>query len=378
VREYLLCLFTAAAVTYLATPAVRRFAIRFGAIAPVRDRDVHTRPTPRLGGLAIVAGLLAALLIASRLPLMQTVFDRDTGTATALVAAMLVLTVVGIIDDRWGLDALTKASGQVLAAGVLAYGGISLAWLPIGGVFVLDPFASVALTVVAVLVTVNAMNFIDGLDGLAAGVAVISASAFFVYSYLLSVVEGFDRATLSTLVSAALVGACLGFLPHNFFRARVFMGDTGSMVIGLMLATSSITLSGRVDPNAVTGVTVLPALLPLVLPFAILAVPLFDLVAAIVRRTWAGRSPFHPDKGHLHHRILELGHSTTRAVLLIYGWAAALAGVTVAMAFVPIRVALAAGAVLLAVLWGASRRPVHRARRAAVRTGPAAPEGGPP
>lgn len=376
-REYLLCLFTAAAVTYLATPAVRRFAIRFGAIAPVRDRDVHTRPTPRLGGLAIVLGLLAALLIASRLPLMQTVFDRETGTATALIGGIAVLTVVGIIDDRWGLDALTKASGQVLAAGVLAYGGISLAWLPIGGVFVLDPFFSVALTVFVVVITVNAINFIDGLDGLAAGIAAISASAFFVYSYLLSVVEGFERATLSTLVSAALVGACLGFLPHNFFRARIFMGDTGSMVIGLILATSSITLSGRVDPNAVTGVTVLPALLPLVLPIAILAVPLFDLVAAVLRRTWAGRSPFHPDKGHLHHRILELGHSTTRAVLLMYAWAAVLAGTTVAMAFVPIGVALAVGAVLLAVLWGASRAPARRARAAALLQGGASQEGAP-
>jgi UDP-GlcNAc:undecaprenyl-phosphate GlcNAc-1-phosphate transferase len=377
VREYLLCLFTAAAVTYFATPAVRRFAIRFGAIAPVRDRDVHTRPTPRLGGLAIVLGLLAALLIASRLPLMQTVFDRETGTATALIGGIAVLTVVGIIDDRWGLDALTKASGQVLAAGVLAYGGISLAWLPIGGVFVLDPFFSVALTVFVVVITVNAINFIDGLDGLAAGIATISASAFFVYSYLLSVVEGFERATLSTLVSAALVGACLGFLPHNFFRARIFMGDTGSMVIGLILATSSITLSGRVDPNAVTGVTVLPALLPLVLPIAILAVPLFDLVAAVLRRTWAGRSPFHPDKGHLHHRILELGHSTTRAVLLMYAWAAVLAGTTVAMAFVPIGVALAVGAVLLAVLWGASRAPARRARAAAMLPGGASQEGAP-
>jgi UDP-GlcNAc:undecaprenyl-phosphate GlcNAc-1-phosphate transferase len=173
------------------------------------------------------------------------------------------------------------------------------------------------------------------------------------------------------------VGACLGFLPHNFFRARIFMGDTGSMVIGLILATSSITLSGRVDPNAVTGVTVLPALLPLVLPIAILAVPLFDLVAAVLRRTWAGRSPFHPDKGHLHHRILELGHSTTRAVLLMYAWAAVLAGTTVAMAFVPIGVALAVGAVLLAVLWGASRAPARRARAAAMLPGGASQEGAP-
>lgn len=362
-REYLLCLFAAAAIAYLTTPAVRRFAIRFGAMAEVRDRDVHSKPTPRLGGLAIYAGLLSALVFASQLPLMQTVFDSETGTATALLAGMGVLVAVGIVDDRWGLDAPTKFAGQVLAAGIMAYGGISVAWLPIGGVFVLDPLTSVLVTVAIVVVTVNAINFVDGLDGLAAGIAAISASAFFAYSYLLSVVEGFERATLSTLVSAALVGACLGFLPHNFYRARLFMGDTGSMLLGLILATCTITLLGRVDPNAVAGVTVLPALLPLVLPFAVLAIPILDLVAAVVRRTIAGRSPFHPDKGHLHHRILELGHSTTRAVLLMYGWAATIAGTVVAMAFVPIGWALTIGAAMLAGLVFALLAPVGATSR---------------
>jgi UDP-GlcNAc:undecaprenyl-phosphate GlcNAc-1-phosphate transferase len=357
VREYLLCLFTAAAITYLATPAIRRLAIRFGAVAAVRERDVHSSPTPRLGGLGIFLGLLASLVFASQLPLMQTVFDRSTGTAWALLASMFVIVGVGIVDDRWGLDAPTKFAGQVLAAGILAYGGISVAWLPIGGVFVLDPLTSVLVTVLIVVITVNAINFVDGLDGLAAGIAAISASAFFAYSYLLSVVEGFERATLSTLVSAALVGACVGFLPHNFYRARLFMGDTGSMLIGLLLATSTITLLGRIDPNALAGVTVLPALLPLVLPIAVLAVPIVDLVAAVVRRTMAGRSPFHPDKGHLHHRILELGHSQTRAVLLMYGWAATLAGTVVAMAFIPIPWALAIGAVMLTGLVIALLRP---------------------
>ena len=363
-REYLLCLLAAAAITYVLTPASRRFAIRIGAIAPVRDRDVHSTPTPRLGGLAILGGILAAFLLASQLPLMQVVFDQETGTATSLIAGMLVLVAVGVVDDRWGLDAATKLAGQVLAAGLLAYGGISLSWLPVGGVFVLDPITSVVLTVFIVVLTINAINFVDGLDGLAAGIAGISAMAFFAYSYLLSVVEGFERATLSTLVSASLVGACIGFLPHNFYRARLFMGDTGSMLIGLLLATSTITLSGRVDPNALVGVAVLPALLPLVLPFAVLAIPIVDLLLAVVRRTWAGRSPFHPDKGHLHHRILNIGHSTTRAVLLLYGWAATLAGTVVAMAFVPIGWALVAGAVMLTALVVAVRAP-KRGRRIA-------------
>ena len=203
-REYLLCAFAAATVTYLATAAVRRFAIRFGAIAAVRERDVHTLPTPRMGGLAIFFGIVVALVFASQLPLMQTVFQGPTQTAGWLFASMIVLVAVGMVDDRWGLDAVTKFAGQVLAAGILAFGGISVAWLPIGGVFVLDPWTSVLVTVFIVVLTVNSMNFVDGLDGLAAGIAAISASAFFAYSYLLSVVEGFDRATLSTLVSAAL------------------------------------------------------------------------------------------------------------------------------------------------------------------------------
>jgi len=128
VREYLLCLLAAAAVTHLSTPAARRFAIRFGAIAAVRDRDVHATPTPRMGGAAMYLGVLAALAMASQLPLMQTVFDRETGTATALIAGMTVLVAVGVVDDRWGLDAPTKFVGQILAAGILAYGGVSVAW----------------------------------------------------------------------------------------------------------------------------------------------------------------------------------------------------------------------------------------------------------
>lgn len=304
----------------------------------------------------MLGGLLVALLVASQLPRMHQVFAKGPGTVLALIAGMLILVAVGMIDDRYGLDALTKFAGQVLAGGVIAYGGISLSWLPIGGgVFVLDPLSSVLVTVFVVVVTVNAINFVDGLDGLAAGIAAIAAAGFFAYSYLLSVGFGFERATLSTLVSAALVGACLGFLPHNFYRARVFMGDTGSMLLGLMLATSTITLVGRVDPNAVGSVTFLPLLLPLLIPIAVLAIPMLDLALAVVRRTWAGRSPFSPDKQHLHHRILEMGHSQRRAVLLIYGWTLTVAGTTVALAFLPIPVALGGGAVILVIVVAALR-----------------------
>ena len=356
-REYLLCLLAAAAVTYLLTPPVRSLALRFGFMAEVRDRDVHDEPTPRLGGLAMVGGILAGLLLASKLPMMRAVFEGGGNTAIALLSGVAIIMVLGIVDDKWGLDAPTKLAGQVLAAGVMAFQGIAIIWLPIGGTFVLDPITSVLFTVIIVLVSINAINFVDGLDGLAAGIVAVAAGAFFAYSYLLSVELGFERATLATLVSVLLVGVCLGFLPNNFFPARIFMGDTGSMTLGLLLAAGTITLSGQVDPSAVAGGTLFPALLPVLLPIAVMAVPLMDLLLAVIRRTRAGRNPFAPDKQHLHHRLLEMGHSQVRAVLLMYAWTALIAGTAVAVAFVPL--AWAAGGFLLGLglLIYAVRRP---------------------
>jgi UDP-GlcNAc:undecaprenyl-phosphate/decaprenyl-phosphate GlcNAc-1-phosphate transferase len=359
VREYLLSGLVAAAFTFLVMPVVRVLALHSGAVARVRDRDVHDHAIPRWGGLGMFLGLLAGMVMASKLPMMRSVFEGG-GEALALVSGAAIIVLLGLADDRWELDAPTKMAGQVLAAGVMSLQGISILWLPIAGVLVLDPTTSVLLTVLIVLVSVNAINFIDGLDGLAAGITAVSAAAFFAYAYLLSVQYGVERATLSALVSALLVGMCVGFLPHNAFPARLFMGDTGSMLIGYLMAASLITLTGKVDPNALAGTTLLPALLPIVVPLAVLAVPLIDLMLAVVRRTRAGRSPFAPDKQHLHHRLLEMGHSQRRAVLLLTGWAALIATTSVLLAFVPSRYALLAGAgtaVLLAggVLWPALR-----------------------
>ncbi len=355
-REYLLCLLAAAAVTYLTMPLARRIAIAGGFIAPVRDRDVHAEPTPRLGGLAMLAGLLAGLLLASKLPMMGAVFEGGS-TPLALLSGVAVIVALGIVDDKWGLDAPTKLAGQVLAAGLMAFQGIAIIWLPIGGTFVLDPIMSVLFTVLIVLISINAINFIDGLDGLAAGIVAVAAGAFFAYAYLLSVEQGLERATLATLVSVLLVGMCVGFLPHNVFPARIFMGDTGSMMLGLLLAASTITLSGQIDPSSVAGGALLPTLLPILLPIAVMAVPLVDLGLAVVRRTRAGRNPFAPDKQHLHHRLMEMGHSQRRAVLIMYAWTALVAGAAVAAAFVPLGYALAGfvvGTVLLVVV---VRRP---------------------
>ena len=334
-REYMLCLFAAAAVTYFLTPPVRALAFRWGIIAPVRDRDVHETPTPRLGGLAMAGGLLAGFLLASKLPMMSAVFDGST-TIVALLSGAAIIVILGVIDDKWGLDAPTKLAGQVLAAGVMAFQGVAIIWLPIGGTFVLDPLTSVLLTVIVVVVSINAINFVDGLDGLAAGIVAVAAGAFFVYAYVLSVELGLERATLATLVSVVLVGMGLGFLPNNLFPARIFMGDTGSMLLGLLLAAATITLSGQVDPSALSSGVFLPTLLPLILPFAVMALPLIDLGLAVIRRTRAGRNPFAPDKQHLHHRLLEMGHSQRRAVSLMYAWTALIAGAALAVAFFPL------------------------------------------
>jgi UDP-GlcNAc:undecaprenyl-phosphate/decaprenyl-phosphate GlcNAc-1-phosphate transferase len=330
VREYLITLLIAAAVTYLATPIARRLAVRAGAVTRVRDRDVHTIPTPRLGGAAMFLGMAAALLVASRLPTLQTVNQRFSEPRALLLGGGMVF-LIGAIDDRFGLDAVTKLAGQILAAAVMVLQGVQLLWLPIPhyGTLVLGQDWSVILTVTFIVVVINAVNFIDGLDGLAAGVVGIAALAFFALSYNLSVQSHLDRALPPMLIAVLVAGICLGFLPHNFHPARVFMGDSGSMLIGLLLAAATVSLTGQVAPT--DQYQQYGTFLPLLLPFAVLFVPFADLLLAVVRRTRAGRAPWSPDKQHLHHRLLELGHSQRRAVLIMYFWSALLGAGVVAL-----------------------------------------------
>jgi UDP-GlcNAc:undecaprenyl-phosphate/decaprenyl-phosphate GlcNAc-1-phosphate transferase len=335
VREYLLTILTAAVVTHLLTPAVLRFAVYFGAMTEVRDRDVHAIPTPRLGGLAMFGGMVAALVVAARLPEMKKIFlQSDTGKALLLAGGLIVL--IGMADDRWEVDALTKFAGQVAAAGLLIMNGVQLLWLPTpsGEVLSLPPAYGVPLTVFIVVATINAVNFVDGLDGLAAGVVGIAAAATFSYAYLLSVDKGLNRLTGAALITAILMGMCAGFLTHNFNPARIFMGDTGSMLIGLLLSASTIMLTGQFDTAVVGSYNLFPVFVPLLLVPAVVAVPFIDMSLAVWRRTNQGRSPFAPDKLHLHHRLLELGHSHRRAVLIMYFWVGLLASSVVGLSFV--------------------------------------------
>jgi UDP-GlcNAc:undecaprenyl-phosphate GlcNAc-1-phosphate transferase len=365
--EYGLVFAIAAAVTFVLTPVARVVALRWGAMAQPRDRDVHAIPTPRLGGIAMYGGVAAALLVAHLMPTLQLTYARGSETTAVLVAGGFIC-LLGVVDDRWQVDALTKLAGQVFAAGVMVLLGVQLLsfYVPFGGVGTLT-FSrndSVPLTLLFCLVSINAINFIDGLDGLAAGVAGIAALAFFAYSYHLARAGYVEVAFAPTLLSAVLAGACLGFLPHNFAPARIFMGDSGSMLVGLMLAASAITATTGADPQGF-GNTLgqLPLFLPL-LPLVVLAIPLVDLLLAVVRRVKAGRSPFAPDKMHLHHRLLEIGHSHRRAVLIIYFWSALLAGGGVAMSMSdgPLPV-LAAVGILAAVALLLSSVPRLRALR---------------
>ncbi|MFJ4790454.1 MraY family glycosyltransferase [Streptomyces sp. NPDC088794] len=332
-REYLLTLCITAAVTYLLTGPVRKFAIVAGAMPQIRARDVHREPTPRLGGIAMFFGLCAGLLVADHLTNLSEVFDKSN-EPRALLSGAAVIWLIGVLDDKFEIDALIKLGGQMIAAGVMVMQGLTILWLPIPkvGTVALTQWQGTLLTVALVVITINAVNFVDGLDGLASGMVCIAAAAFFMYSYRIWYSYGIEAAAPATLFAAVLMGMCLGFLPHNMHPARIFMGDSGSMLIGLVLAAGAISITGQVDPDSLFGGSerqavhqMVPVYIPLLLPLTIIAIPAADLVLAIVRRTWKGQSPFAADRGHLHHRLLEIGHSHSRAVLIMYFWSALIA-----------------------------------------------------
>ncbi|HRY26889.1 MAG TPA: MraY family glycosyltransferase [Geminicoccaceae bacterium] len=352
-REYLLICVVAMTITYLSTPLARAVAVIVKAVTPLRDRDVHRVPIPRLGGVALLLGFAAATLVARQLPFLKGVYSSGQMTGVLLGAAIICL--VGALDDIRELDWITKLAGQILAAGVMAYKGVVLLQVPFFGTSTVLPGPVLTLvTVLIVLVTVNAVNWIDGLDGLAAGIVAIASFAFFVYCYVVS--QSYNPPNVfstATFVTAATLGACLGFLPHNFNPARLFMGDSGALLLGLLLAAATISLTGNVDPNAVSGDATTAALLPIAAPLAVLSLPFVDMVVAILRRARAGQKPWQADGKHLHHKMLHIGHGHRAAVLILYLWAALVAFGTVAFAFFPPQqtlAALAAAACIAALL----------------------------
>jgi UDP-GlcNAc:undecaprenyl-phosphate/decaprenyl-phosphate GlcNAc-1-phosphate transferase len=335
VREYVLTLLVTAAVTYLLTPPVRRGAIKVGAIHAARDRDVHVVPIPLLGGIAMYGGVVAGLWVAGRLVPLGSVFIGSR-MASGLILAGGLIVIVGFVDDRWGMNPLSKLAGQVAAGAIIVWSGAELSWIPEPGrgTLILTSNQQIALTILVVVATINAVNFIDGLDGLAAGIICIAAVSFFLYYYTLTKVVHLSAEAGPALAAAVLAGACIGFLPHNFYPARIFMGDTGAMLLGLLLAYVPISSINSLDPSSLTNygfgtVNRFPEILPLLLPAAIMVIPYGDLLLAVVRRTRAGLSPFAPDRKHLHHRLLDIGHSQRSSVLIMYLWAALFSGTVV-------------------------------------------------
>ena len=352
--EYALVWCVAAAGVIMLTPLARLLAQRWGAIARPRERDVHAFAIPRLGGVAIYAGFGLAVLVAHALPTLRSTFTADNQIA-GVMAAGAVLLVLGMLDDRYELDSLTKLTGQVLASGVMViYGGVQFTalYLPFGpGVTTFGLDVGFPVTVLFTVVMINALNFIDGLDGLAAGVSAITALSFFAYAYHLADTGRTDVTSAPLLLSAALAGACVGFLVHNFAPARIFMGDSGSMFVGLVLSASAASAVAQSDPYSYgTAVGAFPLYVPLLTLVFVLALPFIDLLLAIVRRVSRGESPFKPDKQHLHHRLLQRGHSHRRAVLMLYFWSALLAvgGVSLSITQRPLLVGVVVG--ILAVL----------------------------
>ncbi|NIH85091.1 glycosyltransferase family 4 protein [Amycolatopsis granulosa] len=330
IREYILVGLIAATLTFLLTGVIRRLAIRLGAIANPRARDVHVIPIPRMGGVGMYLGVVGGMAMAHQLPVLRRAFDFSLDPVGVLIGGGVIV-LIGALDDRFEIDAWTKLAGQVMCAGILVIFGVqwNVFWVPWGGngdalgsVVTLDNNQGGLLMVLLVVVLVNALNFVDGLDGLAAGLGFIAAAATCAFSLGLLHSQGGDVGVYPpALIAATLAGACLGFLPHNFQPAKIFMGDSGSMMIGLMLAGATTSASGKISYTRFGGSDALALLSPLLVVVAVLFLPVLDLLMAVVRRTRRGESPFAADKMHLHHRLLEIGHSQRRAVLLIYLWA---------------------------------------------------------
>ncbi|QWL29928.1 MraY family glycosyltransferase [Rathayibacter toxicus] len=316
---------TVALVTCALSWVIWRLSVKYRLYPQIRARDMHTRPTPRLGGIAMFLGVVLGFGISSQLTLFRNVF-ANPGPILAILGASLLIVLIGVVDDIWDLDWTTKLAGQLIAAGLIAWKGVQIVSLPIGGLTVGSPWMSLIITVLTIVLVTNALNFIDGLDGLVAGVGLLANGVFFLYSYLLvQQTSPTNYFNLASLIAAVLIGACAGFLPINWHPAKMFMGDGGALLIGMLMATSAIAVTGQIDPAQLAAKQLFPAFIPIILPFAILVVPLMDFGLAVVRRLRAGKSPFSADRKHLHHRLLDMGHSHLHAVLIFYAWTAVVA-----------------------------------------------------
>ncbi len=371
-RHYLLVALVTAGVTFAATPVARGLSLRLGWIDRPSDRKVHPKPTPTVGGAAIFVGVMSGLAISRVLPFFDGLYEATSELGAAVIAAMMIF-VVGVVDDTRGVSALGKLTAQILVAGVLVLLGVQLLWFyfPGQGILSLGPDLAVPLTVAWVVLIVNAVNLIDGLDGLAAGIVAIAAMAFF--AYMLRSPDGEIDPSVAALLSAIAAGGAIGFLPWNFHPARIFMGDSGALLLGMVLAVASISGVGRQEPAA--GDFPVWAI-PIAIPLFVLAVPLLDVALAVARRVRRRTSIGHADKEHIHHRLMEIGHSHRQSVLLMYLWSTLISGCALAVAYINGRAlvgAVVGGAIVLGVALPLALGRIGRHRRAAAARHPSGP-----
>lgn len=327
-KQYLFIVVFTAALTLMLSWGVWQLALRYKLYPGIRDRDVHKTPTPRLGGVAIFLAICAAIAVSAAQPYFDNLWAPPQ-TMWAILGAVALIAVVGVVDDIWDLDWMIKLGAQFLAAGIIAaVGGLQILSLPVGGLVVVSSWTSIIITMFAIVIVMNAVNFIDGLDGLVAGVCLIANGVFFAYAFMLTRDTGASSYfNLASFLAAVLIGACIGFLPMNWSPAKLFMGDSGALVIGLLMATSAVALTGQLEPAALDPEQLgrsqlLGAFIPIMLPIVVVLLPLLDFGLAVLRRMAAGKSPFSPDRKHLHHRMLDLGHRDRDAVLIFYAWTA--------------------------------------------------------
>jgi UDP-GlcNAc:undecaprenyl-phosphate GlcNAc-1-phosphate transferase len=319
---YIAVAVVAAAGTFALMFPIRRIALRAGFVAAPDERRIHARVTPYGGGVAMFLAFLVAILVASQLPQLQGVFEGSSEPLGLVLGAAVIL-VVGVIDDFRDMSAPAKMAGQVLAAMVLVFLGVTMFWVkvPFAGIFVLSPDMTPLITALWVIVITNAVNLIDGLDGLAAGVVAIASGALAIYGLRLEYLGVLPPDNLGPLIAVIAFGVCIGFLPHNLHPARAFMGDGGALFLGLLMAAATMVIGGRT--TGVSGQTYF-FFAPLFIPVFILGVPIADMAFAFVRRTARGTGFHTPDKDHVHHRLLRLGHGPRRTVLILWAWTAVL------------------------------------------------------
>lgn len=350
---YLIIFVVSVLTTAIATPIVRFYAGRLGWVAQPGGRKIHTRPTAEVGGIAMFAGVAVAIFVASQMDRFSSYFTGNSETLGVLVAAAIIL-VVGVVDDVRELSAPARIVGTVVAGLVLVYFGVTMFYfrIPFLDVFQISNDWVPLITVLWLLVMTQAINLIDGLDGLAAGIVAIASGAFFIYSQRLADLELLAEPNIGPLIAIITVGVCVGFLPYNFNPASIFMGDGGAYLLGFMLAVSTSVVGGRADPatQRFSGQTYF-FLAPLFIPIIILGVPIFDVVFAIVRRVGRGRGFATADKGHLHHRLINLGHGQRRAVVILWAWTFLLSAFVLVPVFNPRANSIAAFGIFAIVLF---------------------------